>query len=111
MSDPAPHSPRRLFWQSLLLSLGVSAGFSPQAKADTPAFIAGTDPGARPEGAPVVQQFRPDAAWQERALHGLEEPIPPSILGWLDDQGAWFSPFVKPGMTGPYDLRHWHQHE
>jgi hypothetical protein len=40
-------------------------------------------------------------------LHGVSSPIPES-LKFLNDQGAWFNPFTRPGMTGPYDLRGWH---
>lgn len=104
---PAPHRSG----QTALLGLGLCAAFALPAAANDPLFIAGTTPGIRPEGAPVIGSFTPDANWQARALHGIEGPVPASILGWLDDQGAWFSPFLRPGMTGPYDIRHWHQKE
>lgn len=70
-------------------------------------FIAGVDPSQRPQNAPVVMQYPKDAAWMDRALHGVEPPAPES-LRFLEDQGAWFTPFTHPGMTGPYDIRHWH---
>lgn len=42
-----------------------------------------------------------------RALTGGEPPYPAS-LRFLEDQGAWHTPFTHPGMTGPYDIRRWH---
>ena len=70
-------------------------------------FIAGTSPDRRPAGAPVVQDYSKDAAWYAQALAGVEPPYPAS-LRFLEDQGAWFSPFDRPGMIGPYDLRGLH---
>ena len=71
-------------------------------------FIAGVHPERRPEGAPVIVGFEKPAEWYEQALHGISEPYPYS-LKFLEDQGAWFSPFIHPGMTGRYDIRHWHK--
>lgn len=70
--------------------------------------IAGLTPSQRPAKAPVLTEMLKDAAWYARALTGVDQPYPAS-LRFLEDQGAWFSPFVHPGMTGPYDIRHWHQ--
>lgn len=70
------------------------------------AFVAGLRPAERPAGAPVIVAFKPDEAWRTRALHGIR--LPPSGLGFLKDQGAWYTPFDRPGLTGPYDLRGWH---
>ena len=72
------------------------------------AEIAGLSPSVRPAGAPVIADFQRDQAWYQRALTGVEPPYPAS-LRFLEDQGAWFTPFNHPGMTGPYDLRQWHQ--
>ena len=72
--------------------------------------IAGIQPDRRPDGAPVISEFVRDAAWYAQALHGVDQPYPAS-LQFLEDQGAWFSPFVHPGMIGPYDIRHWHENE
>lgn len=72
--------------------------------------IAGLTPSQRPEGAPVLTEMSKDAAWYERALAGVDQPYPAS-LRFLEDQGAWFSPFEHPGMTGPYDIRYWHDTE
>ena len=71
-------------------------------------FIAGVHPDRRPDNAPVVTSVDHDETWQAVALLGVSEPYPAS-LGFLADQGAWYTPFNHPGMTGPYDIRHWHQ--
>ena len=71
-------------------------------------FIAGVHPQRRPEGAPRIVGFEKTAEWYEQALHGISEPYPYS-LKFLEDQGVWFSPFIHPGMTGRYDIRHWHK--
>lgn len=70
-------------------------------------FVAGVHPDRRPEGAPVISEFTKDAAWYENALWGVDRPYPAS-LKFLEDQGAWYTPFNRPGMNGPYDIRHWH---
>jgi hypothetical protein len=69
--------------------------------------IAGIDPAERPAGAPVITEFQKDAAWNQRALTGISEPYPGS-LRFLEDEGAWFTPFNRPGMPPPYDIRAWH---
>ncbi len=48
-----------------------------------------------------------DGDWYREALTGVERPYPYS-LKFLEDQGAWYTPFNRPGMTGRYDIRHWH---
>ena len=70
-------------------------------------YIAGLAPYQRPAGAPVITEFSPSDGWRAQMLHGVAEPVP-SQLG-VEDQGAWYTPFNHPGMTGPYDLRQWHQ--
>lgn len=70
-------------------------------------FIAGVDPSVRPPDAPVMAPLKRDDAWFAQALRGVEEPFPPS-LDFLQDQGRWYTPFLHPGMTPPYDLRGWH---
>ena len=69
--------------------------------------IAGVEPSKRPEGAPVITEVTKGATWYDQALHGIDQPYPYS-LRFLEDQGNWFNPFQKPGMTGPYDIRGWH---
>lgn len=70
--------------------------------------VAGIAPDRRPENAPVITKLEHDSAWYRRALTGIERPYP-WTLKFLDDQGAWDTPFVHPGMTGPYDIRGWHR--
>lgn len=69
--------------------------------------VAGLVPSERPAGAPVVTGMAKAAEWYARALTGIEPPYPAS-LRFLEDQGAWHTPFTHPGMTGPYDIRRWH---
>ena len=71
-------------------------------------FIAGTEPSLRPVGAPVLATFTKNAAWYSTALSGIEAPPYPFSLRFLEDQGAWYTPFNRPGLTGPYDIRNWH---
>ncbi len=71
-------------------------------------FVAGVRPAERPATAPVVTEFPKPEGWYARALHGVEPPYPAS-LRFLEDQEAWHQPFIRPGMTGPYDIRNWHQ--
>ena len=71
--------------------------------------IAGITPHQRPENAPLISQSpEKDADWYKNALHSIAEPYPAS-LRFLDDQGDWHTPFNRPGMTGPYDIRKWHK--
>ncbi|WBL32121.1 hypothetical protein O5O51_10220 [Sinirhodobacter sp. HNIBRBA609] len=113
-ANPKSTKPKQLIRSLVIAGLASGLGIAvvPAAHSqDATGFIAGVASSARPEGAPATVQFTPDAAWQENAVHGIETPVPPTILAWLDDQGAWFNPFIHPGMTGPYDLRHWHDIE
>lgn len=71
-------------------------------------FIAGLAPYERPQGAPVLLEPLPEATRAQWATHGISEPVPPSILAFVKDQGAWYTPFSHPGMTGRYDMRGWH---
>lgn len=69
--------------------------------------VAGLAPHARPAGVPVITSFEKSPDWRDRALSGVSRPHPPG-LGFLDSQGAWYTPFTHPGMTEPYDVRGWH---
>ena len=69
--------------------------------------IAGLNPSVRPAGAPVISEAAKPEGWYSHALNGVTKPYPAS-LRFLVDQGAWFSPFIHAGMTGPYDIRGWH---
>ena len=70
--------------------------------------IAGLHPSVRPAHAPAIAEFQKPKSWYDEALAGVTRPYPAS-LSFLVDQGAWFSPFLHPGMTGPYDIRGWHR--
>ena len=69
--------------------------------------IAGVRPWERPAGAPVITTFKKSPEWYAHALTGISKPYPAS-LRFLEDQGAWYTPFNQPGMLPPYDLRGWH---
>ena len=69
--------------------------------------VGGRLPNQRPEKAPKLTVAEKDADWYAKATRGLPEPHPES-LRFLEDQGNWFNPFTRPGMTGPYDIRNWH---
>ena len=69
--------------------------------------VAGVNPDQRPADAPVIGSFEKNGAWYANALSGVQRPYPKS-LRFLEDQGAWYTPFTRPGMDGRYDIRHWH---
>lgn len=69
--------------------------------------IAGLNPSERPAGAPEILTVVRSPQWFRDALTGVTQPYPKS-LGFLEDQGNWYTPFIEPGMTGPYDIRNWH---
>lgn len=88
----------------LSLSLTVH---SVMAASDYP--VAGTTPWQRPDGAPAIEWVQQrDRAWYQKGLTGINLPYPHSLY-FMDNQGNWYTPFTRPGMTGPYDLRGWHQ--
>jgi len=70
--------------------------------------VAGSEPSQRPQGAPVIEWVKHDKQWYEEALTGINQPYPRS-LWFLDSQGNWYTPFTRPGMPAPYDLRGWHE--
>ena len=94
----------RVFIRLLLCTIGA-LGWVVGLAAEYP--VAGVNPERRPENAPVISEVEHDGAWFRRALTGIDRPYPLS-LKFLDDQGAWYTPFNHPGMTGPYDIRNWH---
>ena len=91
-----------LIW---LFIFSTTASSSAMA-ADYP--VAGTAPWQRPVGAPVIEWVQHDRIWYEQALTGINTPYPRSLY-FLDNQGDWYTPFNRPGMPMPYDLRKWHQ--
>jgi hypothetical protein len=73
-------------------------------------FVAGVRPDRRPEGAPRITAVVHPQAWYVAAVAGIDRPYPQSLF-FLDDQGDWFTPFIRPGMTGRYDIRGRHARE
>lgn len=61
----------------------------------------------RPAGAPTLTQFGRTDAWRAEALRGVSQPHPAG-LKFLDSQGAWYTPFDRPGVPDRYDLRGLH---
>lgn len=94
--------------------LGLIAGMiaAPPWIAASPAQaqqnIAGLRPHERPAAAPKTTTLVRDPRWLAGATEGIVEPVPPS-LKFLQDQGDWYTPFIRPGMPGPYDIRGLHK--
>ena len=82
------------------LSLLAQAGFADEG------FVAGLKPYERPEGAAKITAYQPGAARQAMAIKGVAEPR--TGIGFLKDQGAWYTPFDRPNLTGRYDIRGMH---
>ena len=113
------HQASRYFSVLLLCALAATAAQAaeqmPPSEPAAPAaeaaaagpYIAGLAPYQRPADAPTITEFSPSEGWRAQMLHGVTEPAPPHL--GLEDQGAWYTPFNRSGMTGPYDLRQWHQ--
>lgn len=70
--------------------------------------IAGEYPNRRPTHAPNLLNVEKNPLWLNKALRGIQPPVPLSVVSMLNSQGAWFTPFNRAGMTGPYDIRGWH---
>lgn len=104
----AGHGVRRIRWVVVLAGAGCALLAASGAMAQTAPYIAGVQPDQRPATAPKLETYDKSGDWLARATHGVEKPHPPS-LKFLNDQGAWFNPFTRPGMLGRYDIRHWHQ--
>ncbi|MCB1972259.1 MAG: hypothetical protein KDG54_17810 [Geminicoccaceae bacterium] len=79
----------------------LTGGFACQASAEE---IAGVEPSLRPAGAPVITTVDHGEAWYANALRGISAPIPES-LGFLEDEGVWYTPFIHPNVPGRYDIR------
>jgi hypothetical protein len=85
----------------------VFASFFPLAAAIADSgFVAGLNPSVRPANAPVITVFEPADAWKAQALRGIHEPH--TGLGFLKDQGVWYTPFNRPNLPGRYDIRGLH---
>jgi hypothetical protein len=92
---------------AVAMLIGVATGQGLAASTEGGFPIAGTQPWERPAGAPVIREVQKPAGWFTRALTGISQPYPPS-LRFLEDQGNWYTPFNRPGMLSPYDIRGWH---
>ena len=90
---------------ALMAPLALVAMMNAAVAADYP--IAGLNPDQRPAGAPVIAGVNKDGAWYRQALNGIAPPYPDS-LRFLENQGNWYTPFIHPGMSAPYDIRGWH---
>ena len=91
-------------WISLTILFAAMTLAGPSLAESYP--IAGTVPDRRPADAPRMTGPLRDAAWW-RAFHpGIAHPIPPNLVS--EGQGTWYTPFNRPGMPPPYDLRNWH---
>lgn len=90
-----------------LFAFSIAGAAAEPQQAGAGGYVAGLAPHQRPAGAPVIKEFARSDAWRKAALTGVDEPLPAG-LKFLDSQGAWYSPFVHPGMPGYYDLRQWH---
>lgn len=85
----------------------VSLPCSAATAGDTQPYVAGMAPYQRPANAPAIRDFKQTTDWRQNALRGVSEPVPAS-LKFLNDQGAWYTPFDHAGMPGYYDLRQMH---
>lgn len=104
VNKPCPKC--RLALSLLCAALASAAGAADEA---APYPVAGLTPWQRPAGAPVIQVHSLSTEAAEQALQGVSKPVPASVTAFMKDQGAWFNPFTRPGMTGPYDIRGWHK--
>jgi hypothetical protein len=95
-------------WAGVLAGLNVALAAASGAWAQTAPYIAGVQPDQRPSGAPKIATYDKPADWLAKATRGVQTPHPPS-LKFLSDQGAWYTPFTRPGMTGRYDIRQFHR--
>lgn len=98
---------KRFRMTTFTLLAAIPALTTGNAHATDDEIVAGLTPGQRPTDAPRISTFEKSAAWYRQALTGLTAPHPAS-LRFLEDQGAWHTPFTRPGMTGRYDIRNWH---
>jgi hypothetical protein len=70
--------------------------------------VAGVTPSERPSGAPKLTEPAKGDAWEKNAYKGVSKPYPSSVVNMLRDQGGWYSPFLRRGSRGRYDLRNLH---
>ena len=90
------------------LAIGLMVLSLPSWSADAEAApIAGLAPYERPAGAPTIRSAPKNLETTARRTTGVAKPLPDG-LEWLKDQGAWYTPFDRPGMVSYYDVRGWH---
>jgi hypothetical protein len=77
------------------------------AAAQTGGYVAGLQPDRRPDAAPQLAEVARTPQQLAHALYGIEAPIPGNVA-LIAATGNWWVPLRHPGMTGPYDLRGWH---
>ncbi len=85
----------------------VASGLAMCAAAQAGTIIGGSTPSVRPAGAPSVSTYERNKNWLGWARRGVSAPYPDS-LNFLNDQGAWYTPFTARGMPGRYDIRELH---
>ena len=87
----------------------VMAMSLPSWSADAEAApIAGLTPDERPMGAPVIKSVARTPEQAAKLAYGVDQPLPKG-LEFLKNQGNWYTPFDRSGMTAGYDLRGWHK--
>jgi hypothetical protein len=84
-----------------------SKSFRKSAGGGSIEFVAGLAPNQRPAGAPVIRDYVMNTDRRTRSVKGISEPASAGFE-FIDSQGAWYTPFNRPGMPGYYDLRNWH---
>lgn len=90
-----------------VLTVGLSTAALADQVVEDSVRVIGLQPSQRPEWAPRITTVERTPEWYQRALTGIEPPYPAS-LRFLEDVGNWHEPFIRSGMTGPYDIRGWH---
>jgi len=90
-----------------LYALAVVWASGVVAEVAEPDYVAGLHPYQRPAGAPQVTEAYRTPEQLERALYGVERPIPGNVEA-IAATGNWWVSLRQPGMTHPYDLRNWH---
>jgi hypothetical protein len=86
-----------------LVLVAAAAG----ASAQTDGYVAGLHPDRRPDGAPQVTEAARTPVQLERALRGIDRPVPGNVE-LIAATGNWWVPLRFSGMSAPYDPRGWH---
>jgi nitrate/TMAO reductase-like tetraheme cytochrome c subunit len=100
---------KRIKTRGAALACALMALSVPCWSADAEAApIAGLAPYERPMGAPVIASVARTPEQAARLTYGVDQPLPAG-LDFLKNQGHWYTPFSRSGMTSVYDLRGWHK--